>query len=99
MNTQSRIVNFSPLGLEAEAKADETVLDVARRTGAPLGNACGAVGICARCVVRVLDGAESLSPPTAIETRVAARNKLDPAERLACQAVVMGPCRVTTGYW
>jgi ferredoxin len=92
-------VTFAGLGRTAEAKPDETVLDVARRAGAPLGNSCGAIGICARCRVRVVAGAEMLSPPTAIETRVAAQRGLSAKERLACQAVVMADVTVTTDYW
>ena len=95
----SKIVRFEPLQRSAEAKDSETILDVARRVGAPIGNSCGAVGVCARCSVKVLSGAENLTPPTEIETRVAARRKLDPDERLACQAVVLGNCAVTTTYW
>jgi len=86
-------VFFSPLGRSAEAKNDETILDVARRAGAPLGNSCGGIGICARCKVRVVTGAENLTPPTACE------RSLPPGERLACQAVVRGEVEVTTGYW
>ncbi len=88
-------VTFTPLGKTAAAKADETILDVARRAGAPLGNSCGGVGVCARCVVRVVTGAEHLTPPTTMERR----QKLDPEERLACQAVVNSDCTVTTSYW
>jgi 2Fe-2S ferredoxin len=88
-------VRFVPLNLVTEAKTDETILDAARRAGAPIGNSCGGVGVCARCRVRVVEGAENLSPPTRMEeTRVAAAD-----ERLACQAVVKGDCAVTTTYW
>jgi ferredoxin len=93
------LVSFQGLNLAAEAKADETLLDAARRAGAPLGNSCGGVGVCARCRVRVVSGAENLSPPTTIESRVSAQRALDPDERLACQAVVRGECSVTTAYW
>ncbi|HEU4523069.1 MAG TPA: 2Fe-2S iron-sulfur cluster-binding protein [Thermoanaerobaculia bacterium] len=95
----SGIVTFTPLGRNGEAKTNETVLDAARRAGAPLGNSCGAIGICARCRVRVLSGAENLSEPTAIESRVAVQRGLGADERLACQAVVNGDCEVTTTYW
>jgi ferredoxin len=95
----SHTVRFTPLGTSAEAKPNETVLDAARRAGAPLGNSCGAVGVCARCVVRVVEGAENLSEPTEIEARVALRRGLAADERLACQAVVRGECMVTAGYW
>ena len=99
MNGASREVKFGKLGRSAEAKPDETILDVARRAGAPLGNSCGAIGVCARCTVQVMAGAENLSPPTSIEVRVATQRRLAVDERLACQAVVNGPCEVTTSYW
>jgi ferredoxin len=92
-------VTFTPLCSAAEALEDETVLDAARRAEAPIGNSCGSVGVCARCVVRVLAGAENLSAPTMIEVRVSAQRGLAADERLACQAVVMGEVEVTTGYW
>ncbi len=99
MNTPSKIVTFVPLGRSAAAKDDETILDVARRAGAPLGNSCGAIGICARCRVTMVSGADNVTPPTEIEKKVAVRQKLEPGERLACQAVVKGECEVTTTYW
>jgi ferredoxin len=92
-------VTFSPLGKAAEAKPNETILDAARRAGAPLGNSCGGIGICARCRVRVVAGAENLSPPTSIELRVGGERGFAAGERMACQAVVKGDCEVTTGYW
>lgn len=92
-------VTFTPLGTCADAKPDETVLDAARRAGAPLGNSCGSVGVCGRCRVRVLSGAEALSPPTRIEVRIASQRGFADDERLACQAVVGGDVEVTTSYW
>ena len=99
MNASSKVVSFTPLGLSAQARDDETVLDVARRAGAPLGNSCGGVGVCTRCKVRVLAGAENLSPPTSIETRFGSARGFAEDERMACQAVVGGNCEVTTTYW
>jgi len=92
-------VTFTALAKTAEAKSDETVLYVARRAAAPLGNSCGGVGICARCKVRVVAGAENLTPPTSVEARWAAARGFAEDERMACQAVVRGDCVVTTSYW
>jgi len=99
VNATSRVVSFTPLGTGAEAKDYETILDVARRASIPLGNSCGGVGICSRCKVRVLHGAEQLSPPTSIEIRFGTARGFAPDERMACQAVVRGDCEVTTTYW
>lgn len=92
-------VTFAPLGSAADAHPDETVLDAARRAGAPLGNSCGAIGICARCRIRVVKGADQLAPPTTIEGRISRQRGFASDERLACQAVVNGDCTVTTTYW
>ena len=99
MNATSKVVTFAPLARQAAAKDDETLLDVARRAGAPLGNSCGGVGVCARCRVRVLSGAENLSPPTSVEVRFGTARGFAADERMACQAVVTGDCTVTTTYW
>lgn len=99
MNALSKKVTFTPLHKSGEAKDNETLLDVARRAGVPLGNSCGAIGVCARCRVRVISGAPNLTAPTTIETQVAQRRTLEADERLACQAVVCGDCEITTSYW
>ena len=99
MNATSKVVSFTPLGRRADAKDDESILDVARRAGVPLGNSCGGVGVCARCRVQVLSGPEHLTPATAIEVRFGTARGFAPDERMACQAVVLGECEVTTTYW
>jgi ferredoxin len=93
------VVIFEPLGLRAQTHPNETLLDAARRAGAPVGNSCGATGVCGRCRVRIVSGGEVLGEPTAIEIRAAAARGFDADERLACQAVVRGDCTVTTSYW
>lgn len=93
------LVRFAPLGLEAPALDDETILDAARRAGAPIGNACGGVGWCARCRVRVVEGGANLGPPTSVEREKSSELGFSSDERLACQATVKGEVVVTTSYW
>jgi len=95
----TRLVTFTPLGRAAEAKENESILDVARRAGVPLGNSCGGVGVCSRCKVTMVAGSENVSPATSIEMRFAAARGFASDERMACQAVVLGDCEVTTTYW
>lgn len=92
-------ISFTPIGKQVEARENETLLDAARRAGVPIGNSCGAIGVCARCRVRVISGAGNLSAPTAIEARVSAQRGFAADERMACQAVVLGDCAVTATYW
>lgn len=91
-------IKFEPLGIEGVAEQNETILDVARRVSAPIGNACGGTGICGRCRVIVLEGDDALSAETWIEHN-GENGPLGTRERLACQAVPHGPVSVTTTYW
>ncbi len=92
-------VRFVPLGIKGTALENETILDVARRASAPVGNACGGTGVCGRCRVTILAGMDSLSPHTWVEQNGDETRPLEPDERLACQAVPRGPVSVTTSYW
>ena len=92
-------MTFTPLGRTVAATETETVLDLARRNGVPLGNSCGGAGICTSCKVRVLSGAENLTPRTPIEVKFGSTENFAEDERMACQARVLGDCAVTTTYW
>ncbi|MBI2212720.1 MAG: (2Fe-2S)-binding protein [Acidobacteria bacterium] len=93
------IIRFVPLGLEAPARDGETILDVARRAGAPIGNSCGGVGWCARCRICVIEGAANLSAATWVEQEKGDELGFTAGDRLACQACIKGDLVVTTTYW
>jgi 2Fe-2S ferredoxin len=80
-------VRFVNVGLEAEARIGESLLEVARRAGAPEASRCKGVCACSTCHVYVEAGADLLSL-SALEPR--------DASRLGCQArfVAEGPCDV-----
>ena len=55
---------------------------------------CGGYGQCGTCVVDVVEGANNLSPRTAVEEKML--RKRPSTCRLACQATVQGPISVVT---
>jgi len=93
------LIRFQPSGRTLRVARGTTLLDAARGAGLPMASACGAEGLCARCGVRVLAGADALSPETEAERRQKRRNRVDPALRLACRVWVSGEVEVTAGYW
>lgn len=67
-----------------------TLLDASEDAGLPLESDCGGVAACNACRVEVVDGKSSLSPLDPEETPF-----LDgPAQRLGCQARVLGDVHV-----
>lgn len=77
----------------------ESLMEAARLAGLPIAAACGGERLCARCGLRILAGSERLSPQSDEEREVMERNRIDPALRLACQAIPTGPVVATATYW
>ena len=76
-----------------------TVLEAVAVAGLPLGQSCDGVAVCGFCRVRVVAGAEQLTPVQDEERRLLAAGDATPDERLACSARVQGAVTVTTTYW
>lgn len=92
-------VRFEPSGIRARVAAGTTLLEAARAAGLPVASACGADGVCARCGMRILEGAAGLDPESEREREIKRRNRVDAELRLACRIAVRAPLAATTSYW
>jgi 2Fe-2S ferredoxin len=57
-------------------------------------HACGGKGRCTTCKMVVLEGADQLTPLSEAELNYQKMGYLNGNERLACQATVVGVCKV-----
>jgi 2Fe-2S ferredoxin len=73
-------------GAVLETGAGHTLLGVLQAAGYDWMHACGGKGRCTTCRVQVLAGAENLSPLSPAELRYQHAGRLQPNERLTCQA-------------
>jgi ferredoxin, 2Fe-2S len=64
----------------------QTVLAALQTAGVDWMHACGTKGRCTTCRMIVLSGQENLAPDTPAETKFRANGRLQPNERLTCQA-------------
>jgi ferredoxin len=53
---------------------------------------------CGICSIKIISGAENLSPKTIAEDDFLKAMKADPDERLACQVRILGPVRIALNY-
>ena len=68
-----------------EAVTGQTLLDAFRTEGQPHANLCAGRGRCGTCAVRILSGAQNVSPVGAVEQSTLERVDHGPGVRLACQ--------------
>jgi len=73
-------------GAVIETRPQTTLLAALQAAGFDWRHACGAKGRCTTCRLQVLAGAENLAPLTDAELRYRSAGRLQPNERLTCQA-------------
>jgi len=92
-------VHFVPSEKRVRVAAGTSLLEATQQAGLPIANGCVANGLCARCGVRVITGAEFLSNETPNESEAKRLNRIDPELRLACMTTVSGDVTITATYW
>ena len=83
-------VRFPDQNLEVEVPVGTTLLDAARKIGAPEGYACGGVCACSTCHVYVEEGASLLSEASEDEEDILDKAfDVQMTSRLGCQAKLL----------
>lgn len=82
-------LTFTDVDLTVNVPAGTRIIEISEKIGAGITYACRK-GDCGTCLIRVLEGAESLSEPSALELRVLKENLAGHNDRLACHCQVLG---------
>ncbi len=79
---------------------EQTLFEALRAAEHPIASSCDGAAVCGRCVVSVLEGAQSLSAMDAVERAVLRNEGAQEHQRLACQSFALGTGIVlSTDYW
>ncbi|EEX14869.1 ferredoxin [Citreicella sp. SE45] len=90
-------LTFADVDLTVNVPAGTRIIEISEKIGAGITYGCRK-GDCGTCLARVLEGAENLSEPSALELRVLKENLAGHNDRLACQCQVLsGAVKVRPG--
>ena len=78
------LVDLQPVGRRIEVEPGVNLLDAAQKAGVDLVAACGGIGICGTCKVRLVKG--RLTPLSLTEEELLSPDEITQGMRLACQA-------------
>lgn len=67
--------------------------------GVAVASSCDAEGVCAKCGIQIIEGAENLSAPNATELFLKEKNNIQAGFRISCQTQVFGDLVLDVGYW
>ena len=87
-------VTFEPMGISCRGKAGQSLLDIAADQHLLIRSDCGGQGRCGKCLVAV-NPLDHLSPITDTESEILSPEQREQGYRLACQAILQGPVKVS----
>ncbi|MEM4512875.1 MAG: ASKHA domain-containing protein [Ignisphaera sp.] len=80
---------FEPMKKSVSIQSVKTILDLAREAGIALRADCGGIGICGKCLVKILRVGGKLTPPTNNEVTALGMQRLNEGYRLSCQTKLL----------
>ena len=102
--TDTALIVFSPSGKRGRFPLGTPVLQAARELGVDIDSICGGRARCGRCQVEAVEGSfakenivstgQHLSPMGEAEQYCEQRGRLQPGNRLSCQARIQGDVRI-----
>ena len=86
-------LTFSDIDLTVNAPVGARVIEISEKVGSNIIYGCRE-GDCGTCLMQVEEGANNLSSPSVVEDRVLREMNAGRHQRLACQAQLLGDCKV-----
>lgn len=83
-------VKFSPTNEEFEIQPNQTVLDLAQKSGVFIKTICNGNAACAECRVKIIEGDHNVLSPSAKEIAMIGSGYFIDQRRLACQLRCFG---------
>jgi 2Fe-2S ferredoxin len=65
----------------------------------PVASSCDGDGVCVKCRLQIVEGAQNLSPENDLEQFLREQHDIPKNERVSCQTEVRGDVKVNAGYW
>lgn len=86
-------ITFEDIEQTVNVPAGTRVIEVSEKIGAGIIYGCRE-GDCGTCIMEVSEGWNNLTTPSVLEEKVLKENMAGRHNRLACQAQILGDCKV-----
>lgn len=77
----------------------ENLMKVLLENSVPVASSCHGEGVCGKCKIRIVNGAENLSKSTGLEEFLVEKYNLEKNFRISCQTLIQGNIEIDTSYW
>ncbi len=92
-------ITFAKSGKVIEVPHGANLFQILNEMGIPVASSCGGEGVCIKCMVKVIEGRENLSPEGDLEIDMKEIHDAPSGQRMSCQTEVHGDITIDTDYW
>lgn len=92
-------IRFKKTYPDLEVEPGAFLMEELLKAGLPVASSCHGDGICGKCRMQIVEGAENLSKINSVEQLVRERLNIARDYRISCQTRVMGDITIDTSYW
>ncbi len=92
-------IRFAKSQKEIEVPMGANLFEVLNENGIPVASSCGGEGVCIRCMVKIIEGKENLSPEEDLEIDMKEIHDVTGPMRMSCQTRILGDIVIDTDYW
>lgn len=92
-------IKFSKGRTDLEVPQGANLMQVLLDSDIAVASSCGGEGVCCKCVIRIMEGKENLSPMNDLEKDLREMHDVARNERVSCQTTVLGDITVDADYW
>ena len=92
-------IRFAKKFPEIQVQDGAILMDELLLAGLPVASSCHGDGVCGKCRVQILEGAENLSQVQELERMLRERLKVPSGYRISCQTKIHGDILIDTTYW
>lgn len=75
------------------------LLHALQDAGIAVASSCGGDAVCGKCVIKILNGQENLTPPQEDELFLIEKDQIQAPFRVSCQCAVLGDIDIDATYW
>lgn len=87
--------NHTPLEVPVNTNLMKALLEA----GLPVASSCDGDGVCAKCKIIIIEGAQNLTEENETEIFLKESNNISDSARISCQTEILGDIVIDATYW
>jgi 2Fe-2S ferredoxin len=93
------VIRFTKNRPEITVESGAQLMKSLLEAGLPVASSCHGDGICGKCRIIIVEGAENLSKINPLEQMLRDRLRVPREYRISCQTLVLGDITIDASYW